>query len=69
MCKWLPGGGKQTLQRAGTAGAEQCRRRVVSGEERGRGQTALSQGGVFILKEAELLDGHFWRWDGEGLVG
>lgn len=69
MCKWLPGGGKQSLQRAGATGAEQCRRRVVSSEGRGRGQTALAQGGVSILKKPELLDGPFWKWDGEGLVG
>lgn len=40
----------------------------VSGEERGKGQTVLAQGGIFILKEAELLDGPFWRWDGEELL-
>lgn len=68
MYKWLPGGGKQTLQRAGTAGAEQWRMGGVSGEERGKGQTALAQGRIFILKEAELLDGPFWRWDGEELL-
>ncbi len=69
MYQWLPEGARQTLQRAGTAGSEQWRRRAVSGEERGRGWTAQAQGGVFISQEAELLDGPFWRWDGEEMVG
>lgn len=60
MCKWLPRGGKQSLQRVGTTGAEQYRR-VVSSEGRGRGQPALAHGGVSILKKPELLDGHFWK--------